>query len=888
MRTRGKDILPVPTIPDMISGFKPAASNEYEKGRMQYKTDGAWLPAADPITIGVNNFSSLRNFRPVDGGIRPVLGYDNINTTALASGKKIRNGFQHITRYDATHVFVWTNDGYVYENTTAIPSQGDFSGTVWHTDASGFGTGRFSKAPNFNMTYCNGKESLIYAGSEMRIGGLFTMDDGAFDGAENPKDYSEIANDMLQTTGHYFSLGTQKFFLCLTTRKAKGFKFYVKTANDTTSTMTCKVYTGTWTAVSNPSDGTSAGGIALAQSGTFSFDSTVSTAIPFHYNGNYAFGYLFELSAGTADVYHVTVDCPPQVFCDIWDGTYETLTQFQVKFSGVWEDYTADVADIESFAFDPVGADIDGITSSDEIVLMSEVRLAGLKIKMAGNAVNEAASVMTVKYHTGSAWASASATDWTQNPAGDTLGQGGYVTWNPPAVTAEKPQELFGTYGYAYQITFSNTLTGTHGDATRDVVIEQCQGIPAQREVPIYKFCVPFKERLFGIGLTENNEGNAADYTPANMPDTWNGPESSQFGLQRLRADTNEDFIAATPIFNRFGNNIFMVMLMFTNNSTHVLSGDGPEDFKIEEIAPTIGCPAPLTLTSANIGFGMAEGVTRNVALWVSYSGPMMFDGSLMAPIKGIENYFDITSSNCVNHAYLSNARAWLDPNELIWHVTLPSGTGQVDCNVHLGYDLKRRDRGWFEYSYENAYVPQCGWIVKDTNGVSYSYGGIDSRYMIRMDYGKTWNGESIIYSFETGDFYPTNDIWDATTLRQFKLIAKRGEVDLDVDFYDCIDTNLYSVIDFEWWVDSDYEWYDDSDFTWVEEATSNLSAYSFTISVDADDNRRLFIGTKDLNYPARTHRIKAVINNTGLDDQFTVLGFGLLWYKEREDILAE
>lgn len=888
MRVRGKDILPVPSFPDLVSGFKPTQVNEYEKGRMQYKTDGAWLPAADPLTIGVNNFSVLRNFRPIEGGIRPVLGYDNINTTAL-SGKEIRNGFQLTTKYDASHVLAWTNDGYVYENTTAIPSQGDFSGTVWHTDASGFTLGRFSNAPDYNMTYCNGKESLIWAGNEMRIGALYTIDDAAFDGAENPKDYSEIANDLLQTTGHYFTVGgTQLFFLVFTTRKAKGFKFYVKSANASASTMTCKVYTNSWTAVSNPVDGTSVGGKALAQTGTFSFDSTVSTAKPFHYNGNYAFAYLFELSAGTADIYHVTADCPPQALNDVWDGTYEVLTQFQFKYDGLWEDYTADVANVESFALDPVGADMDGMDNDDEIITMADVRLAGFKIKMAGNAINEAAANLLIYYWTGSAWVDCSAIDWTQNPSGDTLGQGGFVTWNPPAVTAEQPQELFGTYGYAYKIMVSGTLTGTHGDTTRDVVIEQIQGIPAQKEVPTYKFCVSFKERLFGLCLTDRNEGNVIDYTPTNMPDSWNGPESSMLGLQRLRAATNEDLSCGIPIFNRFGNNIFMVMLMFTNNSTHVLSGDGPEDFKVEEIAPTVGCPAPLTLTSANIGFGVAEGVTRNVAMWVSYSGPMMFDGSLMSPIKGIENYFDQTKTECINYDYIGNSRAWLDPIELIWHIEFPSGVGQVDCNMHLGYDLKRRERGWFQYSYDSTYTPQCGWIVKDTDGVSYQYGGIDSGYMIRMDYGKSWNGTNILYRFETGDFYPTGDVWDQTTLRHFKLICKRGSTDLNVDVYDAIDTNLYSIIDFEWWVDSDFEWWDDSDFLWVEEAASDLSDYSFTLAIDADDNRRLFIGTQNLNITARTHRFVLVVDNGGTDDQLTIIGFGLLWYKEREDILAE
>lgn len=856
--------------------------------RSQFSFDKKWLPSANPAAIG-DNFSMLKNLRPCDGGLRPVLGYDNINTTRYTAHPLGRNGYHFKTKYGASHTLIWTEDGYVIENKTAIPSQGDFESTVWHTDATGYTLGRFAEAPNYNMTYCNGKESLIWAGAEMRLGGLFTMVDGAFDGLEEPKDFSEIVNDLLQTTGHYFSLGTHKFVLCLTTRKAKGFKFYIKTANDTASTMTCKVYTGSWTAVSNPSDGTASGGKALAQTGIFSFDSTVSNAIPFHYRGNYAFGYLFELSAGTADVYHVTVDCPPQVFCDIWDGTFETIIQCQVKTSGAYEDYTADVALKDSYAGSPIGAEFDGLLNTDEVIVMAENRLAGLRIKMAPECENTNASVMTLSYWTGSAYTSASAIDWTQNPSGDTLGQGGYVTWNPPAITAEQPQFLFGSYGYAYKITFSAALSGVHGDATAEVIVDEIVGIPAQREIPIYRFTIPYKERLLGCGLQLNNEGNRLDYTPTNMPDTWNGVESSMFGLQSLRADTIEDLIAGITLFNRFGNNIFMITLIFTQNTTHVFSGDGPEDFKIEKIAQSIGCPAPLTLCLANIGFSMANDVTRNVALWLSNSGPMMFDGALMAPVRGLENYFDRTKPECISWEYISNSRAWVDPNDLIWHIEFPSGSGQQTPNVHVAFDLIRKERGWFQFDYQGALIPKCGFPVTDTNGATYIYGFIDSGYLIRMNYGSSWDGVSIKYIVEIGDQWMPLDngsinVWYASQIREFKLICSRPDVNLTCNIYDCYDGGRYSIIDYEWlanddeWIANDDEWLNSANYTNYE---------STSMSIAADTASTLFIGTQPVNFEGRTHRFRFEIDNSGQDSSLRLIGYGTAHDIAREDILA-
>lgn len=849
--------------------------------KKQFAFDGAWKPAADPATIGENDFYVLENLKPCPGGIQPVLGYSPINTTALTS-RRPRNGFQLLTREDISHVFLRTDDGIIWENKGAVPSTSDFEATAWHTDTANALAGRFSEAPKFNMVYCNGLESLIYAGAEMDIGGAYLMDDAGFDGAENPKEYSSILNDNLQTTGHYISLGTQKFLVIFTARKPRGFKFYVKTANDTASTWTAKIYTGSWTSVSSPSDGTTAGGIALAQTGTVSFTSTVSNAIPFHYNGNYAFATLFELSAGSAEIYRISVDCAPQAFCNIWDGTPIALDMFQVYHASKWEDYTADISDVESYATDPIGAELDGLTTSSKIRIVSSVQLAGFLVKMAPQCVNALASVMTVKYYNGTAFTTTSASDWTQSPSGTTLGKGGYISWNPPAITAEVPIEFSGQHGFNYEITFSATLSGTHGDTDRDVVIDMMWGIPAQVEVPTYRFCVPFKNRLLGVCPTQLNQGNRIDYTPVNAPDVWNGVESSMDGLQSAFADTHEDLVAGITLFNRFGNTIFMVALLYTRTSTHILSGDGPEDFKVEKIAPSVGCPAWETLCIANIGFNMTQDVTRNVLLWVSNVGPMMFDGSLMSPVAGIENYFDNTKAECVNWAAIDKAWGRVD-SSLVWHIGLPSGSGVTEVNTHLGYDLKNRERGWFKYSHGSSHVPRCGFEVKDTDGVNYLYGGIDNGKMVKMEYGHSWDGEAITYAVETGDRWHSGSVWAKSIIRALKLIARRGDTDLTVNVYGMLNTGKYTISDFEVLTGNDFEILEGYDFEILDISNDELKTTSFTVA--ASSSNRLYIGTvKGFSWNAKTLRLRFEVNNNAQDSSLTLLGYGLAMETGREE----
>jgi len=72
-------------------------------------------------------------------------------------------------------------------NKTAIPDAGNFETTALHTDATGSKTARFSSAPQGNVAYHNGKESLIWGGEEHRCAGLINYDpNGTFS-----YDYSE-------------------------------------------------------------------------------------------------------------------------------------------------------------------------------------------------------------------------------------------------------------------------------------------------------------------------------------------------------------------------------------------------------------------------------------------------------------------------------------------------------------------------------------------------------------------------------------------------------------------------------------------------------------------------------------------------------------------------
>ena len=64
----------------------------------------------------------------------------------------------------------------VYQNTTAVGSQGSFSSTALWSDTASSGIGRFSNAPDNCMAYCNGLDSCVWGGDEYRCAGFLLGD----------------------------------------------------------------------------------------------------------------------------------------------------------------------------------------------------------------------------------------------------------------------------------------------------------------------------------------------------------------------------------------------------------------------------------------------------------------------------------------------------------------------------------------------------------------------------------------------------------------------------------------------------------------------------------------------------------------------------------------
>lgn len=101
-------------------------------------------------------------------------------------------------------------DTYVFDNTTAVPTAGDFTNTPLWTDSSGAGLGRFSPAPGGHVAYCNGVDTCLWGGDESDIGAFLTSTGTLATTStilNDAVDYTEAALNTLETEGNIIILG---------------------------------------------------------------------------------------------------------------------------------------------------------------------------------------------------------------------------------------------------------------------------------------------------------------------------------------------------------------------------------------------------------------------------------------------------------------------------------------------------------------------------------------------------------------------------------------------------------------------------------------------------------------------------------------------------------
>ncbi len=554
------------------------------------------------------------------------------------------------------------------------------------------------------------------------------------------------------------------------TRPIKGVKFYIGTANTAVSSASVKYWAnGIWNTVTSMVDGTrdiATSTKTLNVTGSITFASTVGTAKPRMINNVYAYWYLFSFDGidATTTVYYITLDAPFQGIVDLWDGIMRPIASF-LRYTGTkYKDETTNVLKEDYYRIldDPADnltySKISNLAITGYLLCGFTERMTGVDFKMVTDKENEASALMSVYYWNGSAWTLVTGLNDGTKEGTISLGKSGTVSWETPSESVEFKTSIRSSSRllYYYKIQFDAVLT------SGKVFIDQVQGIPSQKSIHGYFFPVHWQNRLWLIDEVSNKR-NSVICTAVDTIVVFNGEDA--ISPEAPLTFGNEDaLVAGGGLFGRDGGNVYDILVVAKKSEVWLTEGTTIEDFdkNRRKLSGNYGCVAPGTFKSCDMGYEVAPGVSKHVLIWASEGAIVLFDGnSLNAISDDIADLFNPMRATYLGASNLPLATAFYDPSKYEYHY--------LCNNQEWVYDLRKKK--WFQIDRGSGKYIQIGFTARDTNGICYPFGTIDTGYVERLENGTTFDGTNITSQFRTGDI-SLGDWQYLTTIRNIKHMA--------------------------------------------------------------------------------------------------------------------
>lgn len=534
-----------------------------------------------------------------------------------------------------------------------------------------------------------------------------------------------------------------------------GIRFYVSTANTAAATTGIHYWDGSdWTTVGSVTDNTAVAGVTFAQTGTMEFTPTTTTAKVRAIKEVVLYWYRISIvdCDDSLGVYHTTVRTPFQKIKDIWDGiTHKPLSFY--KYITEYNDYTGNVREDDYDSSNTATyVELHGLTSSQYILCGFAERQTGIKFNIVGDKGNDTENtVAAISYWNGTTWATVGDIDDGTSEDNISFAQSGLITWDAVADGIEfqteftgspKPEEsAIGTVQspilYYYKIAFSATLSG---DASSNLYLINVTGIPAQKTISEYKFPLNAMDRLW-LFSDQKGRKNTSICSSESTVNVFNGEDSYE-----LMWGDESEVTGATWLYSQYGSNIYSILIVFKKNEIWALIGNDPSEWKKYKISSSVGCVAPETIRVVELPSDPSKGVTRSsIVVFQGANGIYMTDGRPPILIsEDIGNLFD-KRAGVITQSMIDKSFGFADyeNNEYHWCFAKSSS---VDSEMVL--DLVGMK--WFEI--DRTANLQAGVEVEDTNGVTYTYGAIDTGYLLRLEHGNNFDGTAIPHTMWFGD----------------------------------------------------------------------------------------------------------------------------------------
>jgi len=204
------------------------------------------------------------------------------------------------------------------------------------------------------------------------------------------------------------------------------------------------------------------------------------------------------------------------------------------------------------------------------------------------------------------------------------------------------------------------------------------------------------------------------------------------------------EIVGAEWLYSQYGASIYSILLVFKKNEIWALIGNYPSEWRQYRISTSVGCVAPETIQVMELPSSSGSDVNRSsVVIFQGANGIYMTDGR--PPVLVSEDIGDLFDKrqNKMSQSLINESFAFLDKENKEYHWCFAKGSS-VDTEMVLDYTGMK----WFEIDR----ILQAGVEVEDTNGVTYSYGFLDTGYMLRLEHGNSFDGTAIDHTMWFGD----------------------------------------------------------------------------------------------------------------------------------------
>jgi hypothetical protein len=628
--------------------------------------------------------------------------------------------------------------------------------------------------------YANHSDKLANYTGEVYIGAMYDgstltdqltveMDEFRVGKASLHTDFFEARQVPYGTAAAYVDIGA--------VRPLAGAKFYVGVANTATSSANVLYWKrtspgitdtevsvqGQWVNATNIIDGTVIGGDSLAQTGSIAFDDTALLASPRIFNNTHLYWHRFVFTDidDTTTISQVTLDMSLQGIRDLWDGEVRSPVYFEVDTGAAKYDNTINVFEgTYTSTNSATYSDLSALPANGSLLVGFTERMTALDIRfVTGKTNTNVGPPALIQAWNGSNYDTVSLTQDGTYSATAPFGKSGVMAWSPLTYGNESTQEIGGRPPlFYYLISFIPALTA--GSDT--VHLYHIGGITAQRPINGYKFPILSHNRLM-LGSNQDDKKNSLLIGAPDSTSTFNGVD-----YREISFGNDDELVAGSEVFGQFGSDIYNLTLVCKKSESWLLS-EQQSSFEWFRVSPTIGCTAPLTMTSIHTaaikGIEGVEGTEAlNGVIFQSTDAIYLFDGREFQPIhRDIEDVF-----TRINKTYLDKSVGFLDETNQEWHWLITTGASTT-LNEEWVFDLKR-DR-W--YQIDRGLYLQSGFSVEDTVGNFYNYGTIDTGYIERLENGTTFDGSDMNFSLRIGDNPLSGSTIYESRIRQLNLLMK-------------------------------------------------------------------------------------------------------------------